>query len=73
MKNSSLFQIQSQTDLSAADFKVLALLYQPLMGLEAHALYTTLYQLVNKTGRSSYTHTELFDLLNLKQADFLKM
>jgi len=73
MKNSSTFAIQSQSDLSAADFKVLALLYQPLMGLEAHALYTTFYQLVNKTGRVSYTHAELFDLLDLKQADFLKM
>ncbi|MDY0074363.1 MAG: DnaD domain protein [Acholeplasmataceae bacterium] len=73
MKNSSQFRIQSQTDLSAADFKVLALLYQPLIGLEAHALYTTFYQLVNKTGRMSYTHSELFDLLNLKQLDFLKM
>ncbi len=73
MKNSSTFAIQSQSDLSAADFKVLALLYQPLMGLDAHALYTTFYQLVNKTGRNTYTHAELFDLLDLKQADFLKM
>lgn len=73
MKNSSTFTIQSQTDLSAADFKVLALLYQPLMGLDSHALYTTFYQLVNKTNRTSYTHAELFDLINLKQADFLKM
>ena len=73
MKNSSYFNIQSQTDLSAADFKVLALLYQPLMGLEAHALYTTFYQLTNKTNRNRYTHAELFDLLNVKQTDFLKM
>lgn len=73
MKNSSQFKIQSQTDLSAADFKVLALLYQPLMGLEGHALYTTFYQLVNKTNRNVYTHAELFDLLNLKQADFMRI
>ncbi|RJX25321.1 MAG: hypothetical protein C4537_04960 [Acholeplasma sp.] len=73
MKNSSMFYIQSHTDLSAADFKVLALLYQPLMGLEAHALYTTLYQLVNKTSRKSYQHNELLDLINLKQTDFLKI
>jgi len=72
MKNSSTFTIYSQTDLSAADFKVLALLYQPLMGLEGHALYTTFYQLINKTNRQSYTHQELFDLLNLKNVDFLK-
>jgi len=73
MKNNSTFSLQSQSDLSAADFKVLALLYQPLMGLEGQALYTTFYQLINKTNRNSYTHTELFDLLNLKQLDFLKI
>ncbi len=73
MKNSSTFSLQSQSDLSAADFKVLALLYQPLMGLEGQALYTTFYQLINKTGRSTYTHSELFDLLDLKQHDFLKI
>lgn len=73
MKNSSTFTIQSQSDLSAADFKVLALLYQPLMGLEGQALYTTFYQLINKTNRSSYSHQELFDLLNMKQLDFLKI
>lgn len=73
MKNSSTFQIQSQSDLSAADFKVLALLYQPLMGLEGQALYTTFYQLINKTGRNTYTHQELFDLVNIKQVDFLKV
>ncbi len=73
MKNSSTFNIQSQSDLSAADFKVLALLYQPLMGLEGQGLYTTFYQLINKTGRHVYTHTELFDLLNLKQQEFLKI
>jgi replication initiation and membrane attachment protein len=73
MKNSSIFTLHSQSDLSAADFKVLALLYQPLMGLEGHALYTTFYQLINKTNRLSYQHQELFDLLDLKQTDFLKI
>ncbi|MBU1094261.1 MAG: DnaD domain protein [Firmicutes bacterium] len=73
MKNSSTFTIQSQSDLCAADFKVLALLYQPLMGLEGQALFTTFYQLVNKTNRNTYTHQELFDLLNMKQFDFLKI
>jgi replication initiation and membrane attachment protein len=73
MKNSSMFTIQIQSDLSAADFKVLALLYQPLMGLESHSLYVTFYQLVNKTNKNTYTHQELFDLINLKQVDFLKM
>ncbi|MBE0701345.1 MAG: DnaD domain protein [Acholeplasmataceae bacterium] len=73
MKNSSIFHLHIQSDLSAGDFKVLALLYQPLMGLDTHALYVTFYQLINKTGINSMTHGEFFDLLNLKQADFLKM
>ncbi len=73
MKNSSQFTIISQSDLSAADFKVLALLYQPLFGLTGHALFSTFYQLINKTGRNTYTHQELFDLLDLKQTEFLKI
>lgn len=73
MKNSSTFTLYSQTDLSAADFKVLALLYQPLMGLEGQALYTTFYQLLNKTGKQTYTHQEFFDFFDLKQTDFLKI
>ena len=73
MKNSSTFTLYSQTDLSAADFKVLALLYQPLMGLEGQALYTTFYQLINKTGKQTYTHQEIFDFFDLKQTDFLKI
>ena len=73
MKNSSLFHLQIQSDLSASDFKVLALLYQPLLGLEAHGLYITCYQLLNKTHKITYSHQELFDLMNIKKADFLLM
>lgn len=73
MKNNSSFQLHIQSDLSAGDFKVLALLYQPLLGLGAHALYVTFYQLLNRTGITSMTHAELFDLLDLRQADFLNM
>ena len=73
MKNSSLFQLHNASDLSAQDFKVLALLYQPLMGLDAHALYTTFYQLSNKTGRDTYSHNEIFDLINIRQSEFLKV
>lgn len=73
MKNSSTFHIQSQSDLSSADYKVVSLLYQPLMGAEAQALYTLFYQLMNKTKRKDYTHLELFDLLDFKQAQFLKI
>lgn len=73
MKNSSTFKIHIQSDLSSGDFKSLALLYQPLLGMGAHSLYVTFYQLVNQTHRRDYAHQELFDLLNIKQSTFLGM
>lgn len=73
MKNSNLFKLHNATDLSNQDFKVLALLYQPLMGLEAHSLYITFYQLLNKTGKDTYSHNELFDLINIRQVEYLKL
>src|SRR5690606_12765502 len=73
MRNSSTFQLHISSDLANQDFKVLALLYQPLLGVDAHSLFITFYQLNNKTRLSTYTHQQLFDLLDLKQADFLKM
>lgn len=73
MRNSSQFRLSIQSDLSAGDFKVLALLYQPLLGMEAHGLYITFYQLINKTSNNQMIHADLFDLLDLKQTDFLKM
>lgn len=71
MKNSSLFSLSIQSDLSAADFKVLALLYQPLLGLSAHSIYITFYQLLNKTQKDTYSHQEFFDLINIKKIDFI--
>ncbi|MCD4826500.1 MAG: DnaD domain protein [Acholeplasmataceae bacterium] len=73
MKNSSTFQLSIHSDLANQDFKVLALLYQPLLGVASHALFITFYQLNDKTLQKQYTHQQLFDLLNLKQTEFLKM
>lgn len=73
MKNSSTFKIHIQSDLSSGDFKSLSLLYQPLLGMDAHSLYITFYQLLNQTHRQSFAHQELFDLLNIKQSAFLNM
>lgn len=73
MKNSSTFQLSVHSDLANQDFKVLALLYQPLLGVASHALFITFYQLNDKTLQKQYTHQQLFDLLNLKQTEFLKM
>ena len=73
MKNSSTFNLSIHSDLANQDFKVLALLYQPLLGVAAHALFITFYQLNDKGKQKQYTHQQLFDLLNLKQTEFLKM
>lgn len=73
MKNSSTFQLSVHSDLANQDFKVLALLYQPLLGVASHSLFVTFYQLNDKTNQKLYTHQQLFDLLNLKQTEFLKM
>lgn len=71
MKNSSTFEIYMNTHLSASDFKVLSLLYQPLLGMQSYALYQTFYQLSQYLEIKDMTHQTLFDLLNLKQRDFL--
>lgn len=70
MKINSKFKLFMQTDLSSSDFKVLTFLYQPLIGIEAYALYTTLYQL----GRINnlISHHLVCDLLNVKQSVFIK-
>lgn len=70
MKVNSKFNIFMQSHLSQQDFKVLVLLYQPLLGMEAYALYNTLYELSRL--EEVLNHHFLFDLLNIQQNDFIK-
>lgn len=70
MKLNSKFKLFMQTDLSSSDFKVLTLLYQPLIGMEANSLYSTFYQLAKRT--DEMTHRMLLDILNIKQKDFIQ-
>lgn len=74
MKPKYTFQVLSRGSLSADDFKVLVLLYQPIMGMAAHSMYLSLYHLLNRQNFQSegYTHQFLFDLLNVKEAQALK-
>ena len=69
MKVNSKFNLFMQTDLSASDFKVLALLYQPLLGLNAYSIYNIFYQF-NKLNQLT-PHHFLLDLLNIKQDEFI--
>ncbi|MDY0278163.1 MAG: DnaD domain protein [Acholeplasma sp.] len=70
MKVNSKFKVFMQTDLSASDFKVLTMLYQPLIGAEAYAIYSTFYHLAKKSDTMS--HQMFIDLLNIKLQDFSK-
>lgn len=71
MRNKATFEIYKTFDLADQDYKVMSLLYQPLLGMDAHSLYLTLYHL---NGRfQGMTHQAFFDLVDLKQAEFLKM
>jgi replication initiation and membrane attachment protein len=72
MINQKLFKLHQQSDLSSADLKTLSLLYQPLIGYKAYAMYMTFTQLLNKTNEKAYTHAFVFDLLNIKEATFIK-
>jgi replication initiation and membrane attachment protein len=72
MKNASTFTLHMHTDLSASDHKVLSLLYQPMMGPQAFALYMTFAGLCEKRTSKQMTHADFFDIFDLKQADFLK-
>ncbi len=74
MKPQATFQVLSRGSLSADDFKVLVLLYQPIMGMAAHSMYLSLYHLLNRQNYQStgYPHQFLFDLLNVKESQALK-
>src|SRR5690606_30429549 len=68
MKARQTFTIMSQSALSSDEWKVLGLLYQPLMGTLAFSLYHTFYHLLNQKNYRSevFTHQFLSDLLNEK-------
>lgn len=70
MKVNSSFKLNINTDLSDKDFKVLTLLYQPLIGMKALSLYNTFYYLSNFN--KTYLHQTIFDLLNINNVEFIK-
>lgn len=73
MKAKSTFNIISQCALSSDEWKVLGILYQPIIGVLSFSLYHTFYHLLNTKNYQSevFTHQFLMDLLNVK-ADELK-
>src|SRR5690554_5835985 len=68
MKVGSKFKLNIKTELSSADFKVLAFLYQPLIGKSAHSVYCTFYHL--SKSKLQLTHQTFFDMINTTELKF---
>ena len=73
LKNTNLL-IYSYQKISLEDINVLTLLYAPLIGSNSLHLYLTLSSLITKSNLTSisYAHKDLFDILNMKEVDFLE-
>lgn len=71
MEAKSTFNIISQCALSSDEWKVLGILYQPIIGVLSFSLYHTFYHLLNTKNYQSevFTHQFLMDLLNVKAED----
>ena len=68
VKAKSTFNIISQSALSSDEWKVLGILYQPIIGVLSFSLYHTFYHLLNTKNYQSetFTHQFLLDVLNVK-------
>lgn len=72
MKGRQTFKVHVNQPLSALDYKVLSLLYQPLIGHEAFSLYLILNELSKTEHEKDFNHQFLSDLLNIRVKDLLE-
>ncbi len=74
ISNNSKFNICASFNLSLDDINCVSLLYQPLIGPEACALYLTLNSLVLRSNLKSqeFNHIFLYDMLGIDCQTFLK-
>lgn len=72
--STSKFHIYSSFTLSGDDVSALSLLYAPLIGNDAFALYMGLASLLERDNLKSeeIIHQDLFDIYSLKPMDFMK-
>lgn len=68
IRRTDSFMVFTKGHLSVADFQVLTLLYQPIIGSDSYSLYMVLYGLLNRQTLISdtYHHGFLESLLNLR-------
>lgn len=74
ISNNSKFNICASFNLSLDDINCVSLLYQPLIGPEACALYLTLNSLILRSNLKSleFNHIFLYDMLGIDSQTFLK-
>jgi len=62
------FITYTKGNISAADYQILSLFYQPIIGAQAYVLYMTLLSLLDRQNlcSSTYLHCDLESLLNIK-------
>ncbi|MDD3842293.1 MAG: DnaD domain protein [Candidatus Izemoplasmatales bacterium] len=70
IRTTDQFFVYAKANISANDFQVLSLLYQPIIGVLAFSLYSTLWHLINRQNLMSdhYLHSDLESILNNKVA-----
>jgi replication initiation and membrane attachment protein len=68
VRSTDQFFAYAKSNLSANDYQSLALLYQPIIGVFAFSLYSTLWNLLNRQNLISekYLHSDLESILNCK-------
>lgn len=68
------FKLITYQNIDLDERNVITLLYQPLIGCKAFALYNTLWSLIDRSRLKSpeYLHTKLFDLLSVDPNEFVK-
>lgn len=68
------FKLITYQNIDLDERNVLTLLYQPIIGCKAYALYNTLWSLIDRSRLKSpqYFHSKLLDILELTPEAFLK-
>mgnify|MGYP002640338697 CR=1 FL=1 len=68
------FKLITYQNIDLDERNVITLLYQPLIGCKAFALYNTLWAMIDRSRLKSpeYMHTKLFDLLSVTPEEFTK-
>ncbi len=74
IRRNDRFVAYAKSNISATDYQILTLFYQPIIGIGAYSLYCTLINLLDRQSLVSedYLHGDLESMLNMKLASVEK-